>query len=54
MFIDGICEVLGIVVGDSEFYEFWCEFLVLLKVCGLIGVYLVIFDVYVGLKVVVV
>lgn len=52
--IDGCCEVLGMGVGFLEVEIFWIEFFCKLVWCGLCGVKLVIFDVYEGLKVVVV
>lgn len=47
---DGTREVLGTAVGDSESYEFWSDFLRLLKARGLTGVHLVISDAHAGLK----
>ena len=41
---EGTREVLGTAVGDSESFEFWCEFLTSLKSRGLAGVHLVISD----------
>lgn len=48
--IDGVREVLGTAVGDSESYEFWREFLASLRARGLTGVHLVISDAHAGLK----
>lgn len=48
--IDGTREVLGTAVGDSDSFEFWCEFLASLKARGLSGVHLVISDAHAGLK----
>lgn len=48
--IDGSREVLGTAVGDSESFEFWREFLALLKARGLGGVLVVISDAHAGLK----
>lgn len=47
--VDGLCEIFGFDVGDSEDEIFWCGFLILFKGCGFGGVWLVISDQYVGL-----
>ncbi|KPI14846.1 transposase mutator type [Actinobacteria bacterium OV450] len=46
---DGGCEVLGVMVGDSETEVFWTEFLRHLRERGLTGVRLVIGDHHLGL-----
>jgi transposase-like protein len=48
--IEGTREVLGTAVGDSESFDFWCEFLAGLRARGLAGVHLVISDAHAGLK----
>jgi putative transposase len=46
---DGDCEVLGVMVGDSETEAFWTEFLRSLRERGLTGVRLVISNSHSGL-----